>query len=152
MKEGTQLTHPQRKALIELLGEYGGVYKRAKNNYEETLDAAKDSIVLAIAKENGADQLLLQYRSLKQQAKAVETKLDEVGLDVDDKGNFSFNYHTPDSWDQRVEDELEAAFGSRKQLLDTLFETARVKLWLVTTAEEAEKIVEPLLNFEMKAK
>ena len=151
MKEVTQqLTAPQRKGLIDSLGEYGEIFSRARRKFEDARNAAKDGLVQAIAKEEGADKLFGDYKKLKAELDGVERRLDEIGFDADGNGHFTFNYNTPRSWHQRVEDALEDAFGTRQQVLDPIFETARVKLWLAATAEEAENIVEPLLNFEVK--
>ena len=41
--ETQQLTQPQRKALADMLKEWGDVWNRAKTNYEETRTSRKEA-------------------------------------------------------------------------------------------------------------
>ena len=60
------------------------------------------------------------------------------------------------SWDSRIartiEDRLDAEVGTQDAALARPFDEARIKLLLVASAEDAEKIVGPLLDFEVKVK
>ena len=98
------------------------------------------------------DKLLVEVKQLKAKLSAVEHQVTEAGFSVDSRGNFDLNYNAPDAWETSMEEEVEKEFGTEDEVLDRPFETARVKLVLATTVGEAEKIVEPLLNFEVKVK
>jgi hypothetical protein len=47
---------------------------------------------------------------------------------------------------------LDAEVGTKDEVLTRAFGAARTKLLLIASAEEAEKIVEPLLSFEVAVK
>jgi hypothetical protein len=96
--------------------------------------------------------LLVEVKQLKAKLSAAEHQVNEAGFSVDKRGNFELNYNAPDAWESSVEEEAEKEFGTQDAILERPFETARAKLLLATTVEEAEKIVEPLLTFEVKVK
>jgi hypothetical protein len=153
MNGETKLDAAQRKALLEQLSEYhGSVYKGAKRKYSAARDSFKSLLCKKLAHEQGVDKLLVEVKQLKAKLTAAEHQINEAGFSVDDRGNFDLNYNAPDAWESSVEGEVEKEFGTEDVILDRPFETARVKLLLATTVEEAEKIVEPLLNFEVKVK
>jgi len=153
MKEETKLDAAQRKALLEQLSEYsGGVYKGAKRKYLAARDSFKSLLYKKLAHEQGVDKLLVEVKQLKAKLSTSEHQVNEAGFSVDSSGNFDLNYNAPEEWESSVEEEAEREFGTEEAILERPFEMARVKLLLATTVEEAEKIVEPLLNLEVKVK
>ena len=153
MKEEIKLDAAQRKALLEQLSEYGGgVSKGAKGKYCAARDSFKNLLYKKLAHEQGVDKLLTEVKQLKAKLSTAEHQTNEAGFSVDRSGNFDLNYNAPDAWERSVDEEVEKEFGTQDVILERPFETARVKLVLATTVGEAEKIVEPLLNFEVKVK
>jgi hypothetical protein len=153
MKQEIKLDAAQRKALLEQLSEYsGGVYKRAKEKHVASRDSFKNQLYTKLAHEQGADKVLAEVKQLKAKLFVSEHQLNKAGFSVDRHGNFDLNYNAPDEWERSVKEEVEKAFGAQDASFERQFETARVKLLLATTVEEAEKIVEPLLNLEVTVK
>jgi hypothetical protein len=153
MKENSKLDAAQRKALLEQLSEYsGGVYKRAKERHDAGRDSFKNQLYTKLAHEQGVDKVLVEVKQLKAKLFASEHQLNEAGFSVDSSGNFDLNYNAPDEWERSVEGQVEKEFGTQDAVFERQFETARVKLLLATTVEEAERIVEPLLNLEVTVK
>ena len=153
MKEGTKLETAHRKALTDQLSGYSGtLYARVRDKYRTTRSAFENSVCARIAREMGADKLVAEISGLKAKLEVAELKLRDSGFEIDSSGNYDITRHAPESLRKSSTDEVEKAFGSESDVLDPLFETARLKLLLATTVEDAEKIVEPLLSFEVKVR
>jgi hypothetical protein len=168
MKEGTQLTQPQRKALVDMLGMgYSDViWSRARSKYEEIRSDLFDSFIREAAEKNQSTQdIIATIFRLKAAERKVETilqnakvdlaeaqgKLKAFGFRLSDGGNLSLSSDCPDALKQSIDKRVDKELGTREQVLEIPFEIARLKLLTVATSEEAEKLVEPLLNFEVKA-
>lgn len=145
-----QFTQPQRKALADMLKEWGDVWSRASKKYDGARKSLKSALVRKVAQENGADKLFVEVRQLKSKLESAEKHLSDAGFRVTSGGDFEFNYNAPDPWDESVERQLDKELGTKDEVLTRPFDAARVKLWTVATAEEAETLVEPLLNFEVR--
>lgn len=147
----TQLTQPQRKALVEMIAKYSGdVWDRAKDKYEHARASRKEAVIREVAGD-GVTKAKDTLRSLRVKIKAAEDALGQFGFELDDDGDLELTSRSS-RLGKTVEERLDAEVGSRKQVLEQPFERARVKLLLAVTAEEAERIVEPLLNFEVNVK
>src|ERR1035437_198395 len=150
MNEATQLTQPQRKALGDMLKPWGDVWERAKKQYEKARDSRKGKIITEVAGDEAMktkDKVL----ELRSQTEAAEHELRVVGFEVDTDGTMDLVSH--DSRKARtIEDRLDAEVGNQDAVLARPFDEARIKLLLVASAEDAEEIVAPLLNFEVKVK
>ena len=85
-------------------------------------------------------------------ASEAEARLAAVGFELSSEGVVTLNWEAPDSLSSDLKKRLDKELGTKEQVLAKPFNLARLKLLTVATAEEAEKIVEPLLNFEVKAK
>ena len=154
MKEETQLSVPQRKALVGLLDDgYGpeNVFRRAKKKYQQVRSSLKKQHILNLAKEKGVDKLLAEVRALQSKLVTAREDLDSSGFLVASDGTFGLSYKAPDSWNTDMDDAIDEELGTEDELLEP-FELARVKLWTVRTTEEADKIFEPLLNFAVSVK
>lgn len=153
MKEGTALSAPQRKALVDLLqdGYTDNVFTRAKKKYNGVRSSLESQHIQNLAKEQGADKLLAEVNQLKSKLKKAEEELSTSGFSVDKGGTFALSCDAPDSWSEDMDEALDTELGTSEEILRP-FEIARVKLWTVATAEEADKIVEPLLSFEVSVK
>ena len=89
--------------------------------------------------------------SLKDKLETLESQLSERRFSIDSDNEIEVldsNKRFAGALERRLDEEL----GTSEEVLTRPFETAQVKLLTVATAEEAEKIVEPLLNFEVKVK
>jgi hypothetical protein len=145
--ETQQLTQPQRKALTDMLKEWGDVWKRAQNEYEETRTSRKEMIIREVAGDEISktnDSIL----SLRAKVQAAEDDLKQLGFELDGEGALDL-VSSSSRLARTIERRLDAEVGTKDEVLTRSFNTARIKLLLVPSAEEAEKIVEPLLNFEV---
>jgi hypothetical protein len=146
----TQLTQPQRKALSDLLRDWGDVWNRAKAKYEEARASRKEAIIQEVA-GNGIAKTKDNILALRAKIRSAEDELRQLGFELDDDGELdliSRSSHIAETIEQR----LDAEVGTKDAVFTRAFDNARVKLLLVATAEEAEQIVEPLLKFEVKVK
>lgn len=148
--ETQQLTQPQRKALADMLRQYGDVWSRAQRKYEETRTSRKEAIVREVAGE-GLTKAKDNALSLRAKAQAAEDELKQLGFELDDEGALDL-ISGSSRLARTIERRLDAEVGTKDEVLTRPFDSARVKLLLVASAEEAEKIVEPLLNFEVTVK
>jgi len=148
--ETQQLTQPQRNALAEMLKEWGDVWNRAQKKYEETRTSRKEAIIREVAGD-GIIKAKDNIVSLRNKMQAAEDELRQLGFELD--GDEVLDLTSSSSRLARsIERRLDAEVGTKDEVLTRAFGTARIKLLLVASAEEAEKIVEPLLNFEVAVK
>lgn len=90
--------------------------------------------------------------SLQAKTETAEETLRELGLELDsDEKTLDVVSHGS-RLSKAIEKRLDAEVGTRENVLTGPFDRARVKLLLAATAEEAEEIVDPLLNFEVQVK
>lgn len=150
-------TVPQRKALIELLDKDNyrhGLWIVAKNKYDEARSSKKQAFIRAsVNKEiqNLIDDITSCRDELHQMEADLSNMTEELtkrGFSLEDDGEISVESRSPIS--KAIEKRLDDELGSFEEVLTKPFETARVKLWSVETAEEAEKLMGPFLNFEVK--
>jgi hypothetical protein len=148
--ETQELTQPQRKALADMLKQWGDVWSRAQKKYEETRSSRKEAIIREVVGDEiikAKDSIL----SLRTKVQAAEDELRQLGFEVD--GDEVLDLTSSSSRLARtIERRLDAEVGTKDEVLTRAFDTARIKLLLVASAEEAEKIVVPLLNFEVAVK
>ena|SRR5579864_9510957 len=148
--ETQQLTQPQRKALADILKEWGNVWSRANTKYEETRTSRKEAIIQEVAGD-GITKAKDNILSLRAKVQAAEDELKQLGFELDDEDQLDL-VSSSSRLARTIERRLDAEVGTKHEVLTRPFDTARIKLLLVASAEEAEKIVEPLLNFEVKVK
>jgi hypothetical protein len=148
--ETQQLTQPQRKALADMLRQWGDVWSRAQKKYEETRTSRKEAIIREVAGD-GIIKAKDSIISLRTKVQAAEDELRQLGFELD--GDEVLDLTSNNSRLARtIERRLDAEVGTKDEVLTRSFDAARIKLLLVASAEEAEKIVEPLLNFEVAVK
>jgi hypothetical protein len=82
---------------------------------------------------------------------AAEDELKQLGFKLDGEGMLDL-ISTTSRLARTIEHRLDAEVGTKDEVLTRRFNSAGIKLLLVAIAEEAEKIVEPLLNFEVAVK
>jgi hypothetical protein len=133
-----------------MLKEWGDVRNRASSKYEKARASRREAVIREVAGDGIAkakDNIL----ALRAKSRAADAELKQLGFELDDEGTLNLVYGSSDLAD-RIEKRLDAEVGTKDEVLTRVFDNARVKLLLVATAEEAEAIVEPLLNFEVKVK
>jgi hypothetical protein len=148
--ETQQLTQPQRNALADMLKEWGDVWNRAQKKYEEARTSRKEAIIREVAGD-GVAKVKDNILSLRTKVQVAEDELRQLGFVLDDEGVLDL-VSSSSRLERTIERRLNAEVGTKDQVLTRRFDTARIKLLLVASAEEAEKLVEPLLNFEVAVK
>jgi hypothetical protein len=148
--ETQQFTQPQRKALSDLLKEWGDVWSRAQRKFEGTRTSRKEAIIREVAGD-GITKAKENLLSLRAKVQVAEDELRQLGFELDDDGVLDL-ISSSSRLAKTIERRLDAEVGTKDEVLTRPFDAARIKLLLVASAEEAEKIVEPLLNFEVAVK
>jgi hypothetical protein len=119
-----------------------------------------------MTQKNGVKSSIDGLHQLREQVQTAQRQLDEatsavsdsekrlavLGFELEDDGSITLSRRAPDALKSSIEKRLDKALGTKEQVLTRPFTAARLKLLTVATAEEAEKIVEPLLNFEVTVK
>ena len=90
--------------------------------------------------------------ALQVKVQAAEEELSRMGFAIDDDDDALHVVSYGSRLYKTIEKRLDQEVGTKEDVLTQAFASARVKLSLVATAEEAQQIVEPLLNFEVKVK
>jgi len=127
------------------------VWIRAQKKYEETRTLRKEAIIREVAGDGvmkAKDALI----ALQVKVQAAEEELSRMGFAIDDDDDALHVVSYGSRLYKTIEKRLDQEVGTKEDVLTQAFASARVKLSLVATAEEAQQIVEPLLNFEVKVK
>lgn len=151
-KEVNHLSDAQRKALVALVttNYSSDIWSRARRKYDEFRSSRKQAMIKELMPDD-VRKLAADIVSLKDKLETLESQLSERRFSIDSDNEIEVldsNKRFAGALERRLDEEL----GTSEEVLTRPFETAQVKLLTVATAEEAEKIVEPLLNFEVKVK
>jgi hypothetical protein len=146
----TTLTQSQRKDLVDMLNQHGymnnSVWCRAKEKYEETRSSLTRSLIADYVKSGKLSHLVWDYRALK-------LKLLAVGVFPDEAGEVTYANNAAGRDLRKVhEEKADKKLGTIDEVLTLPFEMARIRLLTVSTAEEAQKVLEPLVKFEVTVK
>jgi hypothetical protein len=151
------LTVPQRKALVGMLvtDHWGDcLWKTARNKYDGVRNSRKKELVRESS--GSARTLLDELDSVGKKLETLEARRDELngelsglGFSLDSDGDLSVKSSSP--LYRQIESELDGELGTFESVVTVPFKRAQAKLWTVATAEEADKLVEPFLSFEVKA-
>lgn len=133
-----------------MLSQYGygnnAVWSRAKDQYEEARSSFTRSLLADYAKNGKLTDLMREYQ-------AIQEKLLANGIVLDDEDEFTYADNAAGRDLRKMHDkEADKKLGTLDKVLTLPFEMARIRLLTVSTAEEAQQIVEPLVNFEMTVK
>jgi len=146
----TTLTQPQRKGLVDMLNQHGymdnSVWRRAKDKYEETRSSLTRSLIVDFAKNGKLTDLMREFRT-------IQEKLLASGIVLDEEGEFTYAGNAAGRDLRTVHDkEADRKLGTIDEVLTLPFEMARIRLLTVSTAEEAQTVLEPLVKFEVTVK
>jgi hypothetical protein len=154
MEETTKikLSDSQRTALEKkLLANYtGDIWEKARDKYYEARSLRKQVLIkesLPDDVQKMADGII----ALRAKLVPLEEDFSAKGFKFDDDGDIEI-LHEERRFGKTIEKQLDSELGTLEEVVTRPFALARVKILLVATAEEAEKIIEPLLNFEVQAK
>ena len=147
-----KLSDSQRTALEKkLVTNYSGdIWGKARDKYSEARSSRRQALIKETLPD---DARKMAHGIIALRSKLVPLKEDfsAKGFKVDDDGDIEI-LHEERSFGKTIEKQLDSELGTLEEVVTRPFDLARVKILLVTTAEEAEKIIEPLLNFDVKAK
>ena len=124
--------------------------EQGSEKVRETSYRGNEAIIRELAGDGVAkakDNIL----ALRTKVQAAEDELRKLGFVLDDEGMLDL-ISSSSRLERTIERRLDAEVGTKDRVLTRAFDAARIKLLLVANAEEADKIVEPLLNFEMTVK
>ena len=146
-----KLSDSQRTALEKKLANYSGeIWDKARDKYSD----ARSSRRQALIKESLPDDVKKMADgiiALRAKLVPLEEDFSAKGFKFDDDGDIEI-LHEERRFGKTIEKQLDSELGTLEEVVTRPFALARVKILLVATAEEAEKIIEPLLNFEVQAK
>lgn len=149
MKE-TTLNQSQRKGLVDMLSQYGygnnDVWCRAKEKYEKARSSLTRSLIADSGKNGKLTDLMREFR-------AIQEKLLASGIILDEEGELTYADNSAGRDLLKLHGkEADEKLGTLENVLTLPFEMARIRLLTVSTAEEAQQVVEPLVNFEVTVK
>ena len=133
----------QREMIARLLTE-------AKKHEQELLesdysleDRIKKELIPKLAQEQGASELITKVRGLRKELDDAENALGDLGFTCDD-GDARLKYDAPERLQKAMEGALRSAKKERDRSLRK-YDLAVLDVWAAESAEEARRIVEPLL-------
>ncbi|MGA2269060.1 MAG: hypothetical protein ABSH44_11380 [Bryobacteraceae bacterium] len=151
MNEATKLSDSQRTALAKQLANYtGDIWEKAKDKYSKARSSRKQALITESLPDD-ARKMADGIVALRAKLVPLEDDFRAEGFEVDDDGDIEILCGDR-RFGKMIEKKLDSELGTLEEVVTRPFDLARVKILLVATAEEAEKIIEPLLNFEVKAK
>ena len=152
MKEvKSNFTDTQRKALLDFVKVYGDAYDRARDAYRDARNSLTDSLIRQEAERKGWLNVIVDLATLKTDIQTHEAQLAKYGIEVDEEGCVSFVSGTTSPLRLHIESKISEQIGDESDVRQS-FADAQAKLLTVESAEEAAKIVEPLINFQMSVK
>ena len=122
----------------------------AKEREEELLDSesaidsrVEEEFLPKLAKQHGASRLIAKVRKLRTEFQDAEGALDDLGFSCDND-SISLKYDAPNRLRQTLEAEKRSARRERERSLKK-FDRAILNVWTAESADQAKRIVEPLL-------
>ena len=152
MKEvRSNFTDTQRKALLDFVKVYGDAYDRARDAYRDTRKTLGDSLIRQEAERKGWLNTIAELTDLKADIQTHEAQLAKYGVEVDEEGRASFVSGTTCPFRLYIESKVSEKIGDESDVRQS-FADAQAKLLTVESAEDAAKIVQPPINFQMTVK
>jgi len=152
MKEvKSNFTDTQRKALLDFVRMYGDAYDRARDAYRAARTSLTDSMIREEAGRKGWLTAINGLADLKENITHAEAELAKYGVEIDEEGHAEFASGSTSPFRLNLESKIGEKIGDESDVRQ-LFADAQAKLLTVESAEEAAKIVQPLINFEVKVK
>ena len=150
-QEETTLSDSRRTAFEKMLvpSYNNAVWERAKDKYYEVRRLRKQELIMSSVPAE-AKKLVGEIQSLRAEIEPLEDALRATGFALDDGCEIDI-LHSGHKFEKGIEKRLNQELGSLEEAVTKRFEDARAQILFVATAEEARKIVEPLLRFEVKA-
>lgn len=150
-QDETTLSDSRRTAFEKMLAAtYSNpVWERAKDKYHEVRRLRKQELIRSSLSAE-AKKLVAEIESLRAELEPLEEKLWAVGFELENDNEINI-LHSEHRFAKGIDKRLDQEFGTLEEAVTKPFEDARAQILFVATAEEARKIVEPLLHFEVKA-
>jgi hypothetical protein len=146
--EGT-LSDSRRTAFEKMLAaSYSNpVWERAKNKYDRVRRSRKQELIRSSLPAE-AKKLVGEIESLRAELEPLEGKLRAAGFELYRDQKIEI-LDSAERFAEGIEKRLDQELGTSEEAVTKPFEDARAQILFVATAEEARKIVEPLLRFEV---
>jgi hypothetical protein len=150
-----QITIPHRKELVKMLehipwSDTPNLRKQVLTRWEESTLEYRTALIAEIAEKRGVSKLAAQVADtkskiskLKEDLETIETTLESKGFEISESGHLSFSDDAPDNLVESVKRAIAKEHGSEEEI-ETKFDDAITKLWLVPTLDEATKLIESL--------
>ncbi len=149
MKEvKSNFSDTQRKALLDFVRVYGDAYDRARDAYRSARVSLTDSVIREEAQRKGWLPAINGLADLKQNITHAEGDLAKYGVTIDEEGHAEFVSGSTSPLRLHLEAKICEKIGDESDVRQS-FADAQAKLLTVESAEEAAKIVEPLINYEV---
>jgi hypothetical protein len=150
MKEvKSNFTDTQRKALLDFVRVYGDAYDRARDSYRATRVSLTDSMIREEAGRKGWLPVITKLADLKENVTRTEAELAKYGVDLDEEGRAEFASGSTSPFRLYLASKISEKIGDESDVRQS-FADAQAKLLTVESAEEAARIVQPLINFAVK--
>ena len=150
MKEvKSNFTDTQRKALLDFVRVYGDAYDRARDAYRATRVSLTDSMIREEAGRKGWLPVITKLADLKENVTRTEAELATYGVDLDEEGRAEFANGSTSPFRLYLASKISEKIGDESDVRQS-FADAQAKLLTVESAEEAARIVQPLINFAVK--
>jgi hypothetical protein len=149
-QDETTLSDSRRTAFEKMLvTSYSNpVWERAKDKYDRVRRSRRQELIRSSLPAE-AKKLVGEIESLRAELEPLEGKLWAAGFQLDNDHEIDIQ-HTEQKFAKGIEKRLDQELRTSEEAVTKPFEDARAQIFFGATAEEARKIVEPLLHFEVK--
>jgi hypothetical protein len=135
----------QRKALVQELKEnYNTLRCRAREKYEKARNSLLQSLIRGEAEKKGFLPLIDEILACRTKIQDSEHALAKYGIEVDTDDELGFVSGETAPFRRTLEKRADKELGTLDALL-AKFDSAAVKIWTVSSAETAEKLISELL-------
>jgi hypothetical protein len=142
MEQLNQFTLAHRKAIADMFKADGSLREKALKQYNERRNSLEGDLLREYAEEHGAGKTIANLIKYRAEAAKCEEALRVIGLRLD-KDGIDTHYGAPDSLETSIKENIEKRIGTRESINDK-YDEAMQKVWLLSTPEEIQKVVESL--------
>ena len=141
MKDNQTFSEGRRKALVALFDKWSGkVRDHVLEKFQEDHDRLRTSIIREFAEKQGCLRLTGQIAAMCANLDKATSELAAFGFEVDDDEGLTLSDSAPKVLRQSLEKRIAADIGTREHL-ERKMDNAVVKLLLVPTTDEANKLI-----------